>query len=224
MDVLNSVSTIYLDDGSSRRAEENEEYSIIFLDSEFDGLRYEILMTKEGFGYTGEQLVKEMIFDVKRVKSKPENVLFQSSELPFVLTYEEFLSIDNCVLWSDADGLLVKVSWNSGNLATLVIDGMMIEENLSIDDILTDQNLKIFPNPIVAGSDLTLAGLSDGVYKISLIDPTGRILAETKERFIEGTTATLNLHNLSGYSPMPGIYGLRIQARGMMWQRRLIVL
>ncbi len=63
--------------------------------------------------------------------------------------------------------------------------------------------LSLYPNPTTTESTLSLTGLPAGVYQVSILDATGRLV---RQLALNGPTHTLDLHDLA-----QGTYQLRVQ-------------
>ncbi len=95
---------------------------------------------------------------------------------------------------------------------TLFVDYVRVYENglapTAVNDIVKDDNISIYPNPIGNNKMINIELKTIGQYEVELIDQLGKIHA-TKS--IANTT-TKSKHNLSTSILSPGIYFLRVKS------------
>jgi oligosaccharide 4-alpha-D-glucosyltransferase len=174
--VSQSQARIYLDDGTSRLAVTQGEFSIIHLLADYSRGDVTIDFTREGDGYNAEPLQKEMVFEIPRTSATPTSVYYNFVQLPITDNQEVYEALDNVVLFDPRVlplRLYVKIQWNSSSFGKLEINGLEVATDISIAENSIPK-VHVFPNPVTGESRINFAVEKPGRYQLTLQNSLGK--------------------------------------------------
>jgi oligosaccharide 4-alpha-D-glucosyltransferase len=179
-DVDQSQAMIYLDDGLTQQAVNQDEYSIIELEANYQNDQATIEFLRTGLGYENEPLQKQMIFEIPRVYVAPTSVYYNYVSIPITDNLEVYEFLEDVVYYNNQENpykLLVKVLWNSTSNATLEINDLEIEPNFSIQEN-SQPDISIFPNPLTLESRVNVSLMFPGQYQFTLLNRLGQVVGQ----------------------------------------------
>lgn len=209
-DVILSSAKIYIDDGLTQQALTANKFSIVTLDADYQGNHAQINMTREGIGFDGEPVQKEMVFEIERASSDPASVTFNSVVVPITLDSTSYGQSQDAALYlPDQHQLLVKVQWNSQLSGLLLIDGLEVGTSFFIPEAEVPK-FSVYPNPVSGESIVSLSALKGGSYTFELYSSIGQLVQIKTEYFGSAGSFRVAWDKLFPGDLSEGAYVLRI--------------
>jgi alpha-glucosidase (family GH31 glycosyl hydrolase) len=169
-----STARIYIDDGLTQQAPVQNKFSLITLGADFLEDQAQINFVREGLGFEGEPLQKEMVFEIERTIAMPASVTYNTITVPITLDQQSYNSWPEAALFlTDQSQLLVKVQWDSQLAGLIQVDGLQITASFSIPEIQKPQ-LTVYPNPLRPGSQVNILLSKAGRYNFELFNSVGQ--------------------------------------------------
>ncbi len=173
-----STFQVYQDDGRTKDAYEEGSYDLITLSGDTEGDQIAVAISKEGDGYSGVPVSQELMYEVKRIKKEPENVLLDQINIPIVSTMDEYLAISPAAFWEpEADILHIHFHWD-GQSALLVIKGAGLGMEDQHAPPLTFELLPPAPNPFSDHTCLRYQVKEPGDYLIRIQTLEGKLILQ----------------------------------------------
>ena len=174
----NTTGRVYFDDGHSANAMQQESYDLLTFSGAVKNQNITINLGKEGNGYPGAPQNRELMFEVKRRASMPDNVLVNGNLLNRTENESNYLATQEAWYYNENSHLLqFHFSWN-GTDTEIFIDGSVgIDEHgttPTLDFVLHDP----YPNPFsdLVSMDVDVARTGD--YQLKVVDTYGRSVFE----------------------------------------------
>jgi hypothetical protein len=222
--VILSSAKIYIDDGLTRQAATGNKFSIVMLEADYQDNHARVNLVREGLGFDGEPVQKEMVFEIERAMAMPTSVTFNAvtvSIAPDIQSYD--LLTDAALYLPDQYQLLVKVQWNSQVNGILVIDGLEVTTSFSIPEP-KESKVDLYPNPVTGGSQVSLDISVKGLYKFELYNGLGQIVGNHTENISAAGNFNYSWNELFPGNLPGGAYVLRIVAPGGIKLSKKIVI
>ncbi len=213
-DEKTSSAKIYIDDGLTQLAATQNKYSLIMLGADYQADQAMITLAREGSGFDGEPLQKEMTFEIERVMAVPASVTFNTITVPITLDQQSYDSSAEAALFlSDQSQLLVKVQWDSHLTGLLNIDGLQVTTAFSVPEFQAQQ-FSVYPNPVREGSRVNIVLPEEGPYKFELFNSLGQPAGNHSENCDSPGNYKLSWQKLFPGNIPSGAYILRVTSPG----------
>lgn len=205
-DKSNSKTTfhLYLDDGTTRYADGDEQYEIITFEGSLQDDELVVTLLKSGPGYAGAPQTREMMFDIMRSGSVPEMITRNEVPVQVAGNIEEYYQLSEAA-FLDTEQRILKYHYPmSGNVDIIRIEGAAVgQEEMAAEEPLPFMLLPPAPNPF---SDKTLIRYDinkPGNHVLEITTLTGnRIMMKQLPALNKGRHSTI----LTGSSIAPGFY------------------
>jgi len=114
----------------------------------------------------------------------------------------------------NAEDWTASITVTSSDGSTTKIYTLVFDKIVNIDDRLTTDNFRIYPNP--ANESLTIETNRPGLHSIELYSLSGHLMYSTEAK---GSTHQINLSHLG-----EGIYFITVRSRDQVWTEKIIKL
>lgn len=174
--VAGSQARIYMDDGLSQRAVAEGEFSIIHLTAALNEENAYIEMERQGTGFQGEPLQKQMVIEVPRVRTTPGTIFYNYASIPLTDDREEYEALDESAFFDPEDvpgPLFVKIQWQSVSPGIIEINGLELSPDISIEEAARPV-VQVFPNPVTTASRISMGASRPGTYDLALQNGLGQ--------------------------------------------------
>ena len=210
-----SRAMIYMDDGITRQAEQEGEFSIISLDAFYVNGNATVHMSREGSGFTGEPLVKNMVFEVPRAAEAPASVYYNFVQVPLTDEWNVYNILDEAAFFNPLHSppqLYVKVEWNSTSPAILEISGLELETDISVPENQKPE-VNVYPNPLEPGSRIHIEVSEPGEYRLVLRNSLGQEIGTASLSMDSRGSTSRDVRELFPKELGSGIYVMTISGR-----------
>jgi alpha-glucosidase (family GH31 glycosyl hydrolase) len=210
----NTNYSIYMDDGLSASSLEDGSYEIVSFNGEVELNTILIDMHKEGEGFENSPLVREMMFEIKRVNNEPLNVLIDNAEIEIVNNIDDYLSIPKASYFNtETHVLMLHFNWDGFDTHIEIKgSGVGMEEvrNKSFKSIVLHDAV---PNPFSYSTSLNLDITHPGIYFLSVHDIYGKEVFNKQFYFSNKGRSTINWdgRDLYGNAVENGTYIVVVQ-------------
>jgi hypothetical protein len=169
---------VYSDDGETKDAFQKGEYELITFSGDTHDDNITVTIAKEGNEYTGAPGSRELVFDVKRIKKRPETVLADGTPVIMAADSEEFHSLPAAWYWDEPANILrVHFRWESES-SLLAIAGA----DLGIEPLQESYPAFIlyppFPNPFPDQFRVKFRINLPGEYAIRIQNAPGQVISQ----------------------------------------------
>jgi oligosaccharide 4-alpha-D-glucosyltransferase len=220
-----SFAKIYIDDGLSRQAVTGNKFSIVSLDAGYQDNHAQVAFVREGLGFDGEPVQKEMVFEIERTMAMPSSITFNSVTVPITTDLQSYdLWPDAALYLADQFQLLVKVQWNSQVNGLLLIDGLEVTTSFSIPEPVA-QEVDLYPNPVIGESRVNITISKGGPCKFELYNSLGQIVGNHVDNLSSAGNFSYSWNELFPGNFPGGAYVLKIVTPGgNSWAKKIIIL
>lgn len=203
---------VYQDDGVTKGVDLTGMFEVVSLAGDASDDNITVAISKQGNGYPGAPVARELIFDVKRIRQQPEAVLLNGANLPVAATFIEYQSLPSASFWDPVASILkVHFRWQ-GDPSTLVITGvgLGVEDKPALTSAFT-----LFPpspNPFTDLTQLRYQVFEPGNLLVQIRDVRGNLI---REEYIRNTDQGFHVFtwdglNNQGNSVREGVYILQM--------------
>jgi len=170
----NTTGQAYFDDGHTADALVQNNYHLITFSGRVKEEQTIVNLSKSGSGYLNAPPNRELMFEVKRIINKPDNVLINSNLIFMAKAENDYLTTHAAWLYNSSTHILkIHFNWDGQNTE------MIINSPVGIDE--TEPNAALafklhspYPNPFSKEVTLMADFIKAGDYKITILDVLGR--------------------------------------------------
>lgn len=173
----NSNYTLFIDDGHSASSLETQNFELIKFDGSVNYNNITINLHKEGIGFSGSPVNREMMFEIKRLNNHPLSVTLDDVEMSIADNIEDYYA-NYRTAYFDADShiLMLHFLWDGLN-SKIEIEGSgvgigEINPELSKTFVLH----KPVPNPFSEEVSLAIDVDNSNTYLLRVYDIYGKVI------------------------------------------------
>ena len=178
LSVSNSSFTVYLDDGRSADALQQEAYELIHFAGQVSTDQLLVDIDKEGNGFPGEPYDRELLFEIKRVNNAPDVVLLNNEEITITDNIFDYYNTDRAAYFDqETHVLMVHFLW-TGDPVQLEISGTGVGVAEQAEKPQRSFVLHApYPNPFSNEVHMKLDVAHPGNYRFTVHDIYGNLIS-----------------------------------------------
>jgi oligosaccharide 4-alpha-D-glucosyltransferase len=213
-DVKASSARIYIDDGLTRQATTQGKFSMIKINADYQAEHAQIAFIREGIGFTGEPMQKEMTLEIERAGVAPSAVSYNDVPVTIVpdsLSYDQLQ--DAALYLADRHQILVKVLWDSQSAGLIRIDRLQITNEFSVPEMLAP-GVTFYPNPVKVDGQVNIGLRQGGRYRFELFTLAGRSIGQYDRSYPSAGSYSVAWQEMFPVHLPVGTYILKITSSG----------
>lgn len=210
----NSNYVLFIDDGSSSSSLVNQNFEFIKFEGKVSYNNVKIDMLKEGSGFIGSPLNREMMFEVKRLNNQPVSVKLDNTEMTMADNLVDYYENEETAYF-DADShiLMLHFRWDGLN-SQIEIEGSGVGiEEINFEKSKTFILHKPVPNPFSEEVCLVIDVNKSGNYLQTVYDIYGKAIFTQNIYLVKSGRSEIkwNGQNSNGSKVQNGSYIIHVQ-------------
>jgi len=224
----NSNYTLFIDDGNSSSSLAMQNFELIKFEGEVSYNNVKIDILKEGSGFIGSPLNREMMFEIKRFNNQPLSVKLNNSEMTLEDNIDDYYANEETAYFdTDKHILMLHFQWDGLN-SQIEIEG----SGVGIEDI-RPEILKTFvlhravPNPFSEEVSLAIDINKSDNYLLTVYDIYGKAIFTQNVYLTKLGRSEIkwNGQNVNGINVTNGSYIIHVQnERGESQYQKVILM
>ena len=220
-EVQESYGYMFADDGKSTSSLDLNKFELLHFDGSYYGDEIHVDLSKTGNGYPNAPEIRNMLFKMYRISTKPASVKINGTAIPEASSQEDFVFKNPSYYWDSNKGVLyVNCSWDGTNKNIRILDAYVSTEYIADEKPDSFFLHNPWPNPFSNVVNIDADIVEPGIYSFEIRNSSGIIVKHFEKEYFEKGRKSFEI-NMQQNLPA-GVYFLSMRGNKDVQVRKLV--